>query len=171
MWAVNRIVCGKEPGSVTAIIPPFKNVILPSSKARRENLAIMQARPTTAVLTASSDPPLAFGSRRMTSSGRLGCAAAHKVHDLETVAIPELGRGPGIAPDDVMVQFNSDSIGLDAQLLHQRGQGELVVEAALSTIDKKLHQEHCRRSCRREKHFESKNRIVRETIQIVSSVS
>ena len=45
----------------------FQNVILPSSKARRENLWTIAAQPATVAPALVLDPPLAFGSRRMTA--------------------------------------------------------------------------------------------------------
>jgi len=44
-----------------------KTVILPPTKGRRENLTMPLAPPASAALAFPIDPPLAFGSRRMTA--------------------------------------------------------------------------------------------------------
>ena len=88
----------------------FKNVILPSSKPTGENLA----HPTTAVPPVSSDPPLGFSSRRMTSSWMQCESAADKVHYLQAVAVVQCGLRPGIPADDVVVQLDCNAVGLDA---------------------------------------------------------
>ena len=80
------------------------------------------------------------------TAGSVARAAAHKVYDFQAVAIAELGRGPGIAAHDDFIEFDRDPIGLDAQLLHHRGQRESVAEATLFAIDLEFHCEHCRRS-------------------------
>jgi len=96
---------------------------------------------TTVVMTCSSDPPLGFASRRMTSPWMHCESAADEVHDLQPVAIVQHGRGPGIAADDDLVQLDGDAVGLDAQLLHQRRQRQLAVEGSLCAIDHKFHRE------------------------------
>ena len=48
-------------------------------------------------------------------------ATADEMHDLQMVAFAEYGRSPGITSDNVAVQFDSNAVGLDAELLDQRG--------------------------------------------------
>jgi len=62
-----RQIRWRTPAPTTTVCP-HSNVILPPTKGRRENLATSSAQPDPVVPAILSDPPLAFGARRMTAS-------------------------------------------------------------------------------------------------------
>jgi len=61
-----------------------RTVILPPTEGRRENLKILGAPPASVTLAFMTDPPLAFGSRRMTPYSEVGIMA----NTTRTVILP-----------------------------------------------------------------------------------
>src|ERR1039458_236804 len=67
--------------------------------------------------------PLACPSVCLVWSRRPGLTSAHKVYDLQPVAIVAGGCAPVGAGHDLAVQLHGDAVGLHAQLFDQRVQG------------------------------------------------
>jgi len=65
---MQRSAAVSHPRTPTPTVRPHSNVILPPTIGRRENLATSSAQLDPVVPATPSDPPLAFGSRRMTAS-------------------------------------------------------------------------------------------------------
>lgn len=100
--------------------------------------------PTTDAMPATSqnDKLLPFAGKRVVASGKeyerggskaqliekieaekQGLATAHELHDLDTRAIWQRGRGPRGALHDVAVKLNGEPRGIQLQRAHQTGDG------------------------------------------------
>ncbi len=66
-------------------------------------------------------------------------ATADEVDDLEAVALLESGLRPAVAGDDIAVELYGNAVGFHAELVEQRGKGELGWEIALFPVNVKLH--------------------------------
>ena len=49
--------------------------------------------------------------------------SAHEVNDFQLVSVAQRRLWPGVAGNDLAVQFDGYAIGLHAKLFHQRGEG------------------------------------------------
>jgi len=81
----HRLETGLPDGLIS-----LHDVILPSSKARRENLWTPAAQPATVAPALALDPPLAFGSRRMTARMILSAETREKEYIADTVCPPKV---------------------------------------------------------------------------------
>jgi hypothetical protein len=74
-----------------------------------------------------------------TSNVRL--TPAHEMHDLQFVALLERGLVPLCTRENVKVQLDRETVGFEAELFDQRGNGKSVRELARLTIDVEHHLE------------------------------
>lgn len=70
---------------------------------------------------------------------RVELTTAHKMHDLEPVAVPEAGLRPSRARNDLAVQLYGNPIRLHPQVLYERFQGERIGEITSFAVDMKFH--------------------------------
>ncbi len=68
-----------------------------------------------------------------------GLSAAYEVHDLQVIAVGKLGLWPVLAGDNVVIQFDGDSIGFHTHIFDERGEGQGRVKIANFTIDFDVH--------------------------------
>lgn len=72
-------------------------------------------------------------------------SSADEVHDFEFVGVVEDRIRPAVAGDDVVVEFHGHAVGLEGELVEERGQGEAGVELALLAINDELHRAYSKR--------------------------
>ena len=82
---------------------------------------------------------LSFGAQTRASGPTRSKSAAHKMDDLQLVAVGELYFIPALAGNEVAVKFDRDAVGLHAKLIEKSGYGGYRTEFAVFAVDDEFH--------------------------------